>query len=178
MPAGSSILDLPCGSGRLIPLLLERGYQYTGADVSSHMVEAARTKFESLTASADAGAYAAARFGTEDITSLSYEDDSFDAVIVNRLFHHFTLAETRIAALKELGRVCPGPIIVFFLNTWTLRGIQFHLRHSLDRVKARSPITMKEFRTNGAAAGLEMTASYRTRSHYNKEWYAVFRRNA
>ena len=33
VPEGSSVLDLPCGSGRLISLLLSQGYRYRGADV-------------------------------------------------------------------------------------------------------------------------------------------------
>jgi len=172
---GARILDMPCGSGRLLPLILDLGYQYTGADVSGHMVDAARAKFESLARTSSTPLEAA--FDVEDIMSLSYADDEFDAVIVNRLFHHYTQAQTRVAALTELNRISRGPIIVFFLNTWTVRGLHFHLKHSLDRPKQRTPITRKEFRANGRVAGLTLTDFYPTRGRFNKEWYARFERS-
>jgi ubiquinone/menaquinone biosynthesis C-methylase UbiE len=174
LPEGSRILDLPCGTGRLLPLLLELGYRYVGADSSPHMVEATREKLDGLQKSA--AEPLEAELEVQDITALTYPENAFDAVIVNRLFHHFTRAETRIAALKELNRVCRGPIFVFFLNTWTANGLIFHLKHSIDRPKQRLPISLAEFRANGAAAGLELTAHWPTRGRYGKEWYARFDR--
>lgn len=176
VPRGARVLDLPCGTGRLLPLLLELGYRYVGADSSPHMVEATRNKLAGLQAQTDAPL--PAELEVQDVTGLTFPDDAFDAVIVNRLFHHFTQAETRIAALRELARVSRGPIIVFFLNAWTVHGALFNLRHSLDRPKTRRPITLAEFRANAAAAGLELTADWATRGHYNKEWYARFDRGS
>jgi ubiquinone/menaquinone biosynthesis C-methylase UbiE len=172
VPEGSSVLDLPCGSGRLISLLLAQGYRYRGADVSSHMVEAARAKWLELQQVMNVDT--AVQFDVEDIMALSYADNEFDAVIANRLFHHYTLRATRITALKELARVSRGPIIVFFTNTWTLRGLNFHARQLFEKSKKRTPISLTEFRRNGAAAGLKLTENYPTRGRFNKEWYAVF----
>ena len=42
VPAGARVLDLPCGVGRLAPMLVKRGYELTQADVSAHMIEKAR----------------------------------------------------------------------------------------------------------------------------------------
>ena len=33
IPAGSRVLDLPCGTGRMTRILVSRGYDVTGADV-------------------------------------------------------------------------------------------------------------------------------------------------
>jgi ubiquinone/menaquinone biosynthesis C-methylase UbiE len=169
---GSHVLDLPCGTGRLMPLILELGFSYSGADASGHMVDAARGKLAELQAgSTDALPVSLA---VEDVMGLSYPDATFDAVIVNRLFHHYTRAETRISALTELARVSKGPIIVFFLNTWTVRGLLFHLKHRKDNPMERTPVSLGEFRANGRAAGLTLTATYATRGRFNKEWYARF----
>ena len=40
--SGSRVLDLPCGTGRLLPMLHESGYRVTEADSSPHMVDLAR----------------------------------------------------------------------------------------------------------------------------------------
>ena len=150
---GAHVLDLPCGTGRLMPLVLELGFSYSGADASGHMVEAARGKLAELqTLSPEALPVSLA---VEDVMDLSYPDATFDAVIVNRLFHHYTPAETRISALTELARISRGPVIVFFLNTWTIRGLLFHLKHRADDPMERTPVSLGEFRANGRAAGLD-----------------------
>lgn len=166
LPEHAHILDLPCGTGRLMGLLVDQGFHYTGADASPHMVEAAQAKARELGASVE--------LAVEDVMQLSYPDACFDATIVNRLFHHYTRSSTRIAALKELRRVTKGPVFVFFLNTWTVRGLLFHFRHRNDDPPERTPITLAEFRENGRAAGLELTRTFPTRGRFNKEWYARF----
>ena len=42
LPAGANVLDLPCGTGRLLPLLVGAGFQVTAADSSGHMLDLAR----------------------------------------------------------------------------------------------------------------------------------------
>ena len=44
LPERASILDLCCGTGNLIPPLLQKGYQVTGVDISEPMLRYARTK--------------------------------------------------------------------------------------------------------------------------------------
>lgn len=46
IPAGSSILDLGCGTGSLSVLLAEYGHAVTGVDLSPRMLEQARRKAE------------------------------------------------------------------------------------------------------------------------------------
>ena len=38
IPGGSRVLDLPCGTGRMTRILVSRGYDVTGADVSEAML--------------------------------------------------------------------------------------------------------------------------------------------
>ncbi|MEM8767731.1 MAG: methyltransferase domain-containing protein [Pseudomonadota bacterium] len=174
VPAGARVLDLPCGTGRLLPLLMEKGFQYVGADSSEHMVEATRKKLAAHSANTDAANDA--ELHVQDVTAMSFADDSFDAAVVNRLFHHFTQRATRVAALTELRRVTNGPVFVFFLNAWTWRGMAFRARHLIGEPATRWPITVREFRENGKAAGLKLTQTWATRGRYAKEWYARFDR--
>jgi len=44
IPAGSSVLDLGCGDGALAPALARYGVDYTGVDLSSGMIDAARRR--------------------------------------------------------------------------------------------------------------------------------------
>lgn len=47
-PQNSSILDAPTGTGRYLPLLLEKGHSILGIDQSQGMLERARTKFPTV----------------------------------------------------------------------------------------------------------------------------------
>ncbi len=42
-----TVLDLPCGTARLFPPLLRRGYYVTGGDISEEMLSFARERFKS-----------------------------------------------------------------------------------------------------------------------------------
>ncbi|MFV2091133.1 MAG: class I SAM-dependent methyltransferase, partial [Pseudomonadales bacterium] len=46
IPEGVTVLDLPTGTGRLIPMLLEHGVRVIAADYSEHMLSAAESYFK------------------------------------------------------------------------------------------------------------------------------------
>jgi 2-polyprenyl-3-methyl-5-hydroxy-6-metoxy-1,4-benzoquinol methylase len=93
-----SVLDVPCGGGRVTINLAQRGYAITGEDVSEGIVQIAR-------------AAAAPK-------KLTYADRSFDAVICYRLFHHFPNPEIRRRAVRELCRVARGNVVMSYLSKW------------------------------------------------------------
>jgi ubiquinone/menaquinone biosynthesis C-methylase UbiE len=91
-----SVLDVPCGTGRITQLLLDWGFRVTGGDISLAMIESAQAKL--------------ARYGNRvafqylDLEELDLPDQSFDLVTCIRLFNHIGAAEQDII-LRELARV-------------------------------------------------------------------------
>ena len=79
VPRGSSALDVPVGTGRLIPLLAERGLLITGIDASRDMLEEARQCASRTGASAE--------LTRGDIRQLSFPDNSFDVVTCLRFLN-------------------------------------------------------------------------------------------
>jgi ubiquinone/menaquinone biosynthesis C-methylase UbiE len=73
---GKSVLDVGCGTGRLIRLLKDRGAVITGADVSDEMIKIAGKKFP------DVGVVSA------DIEDLPFKDKSFDVVVAAFVIVH------------------------------------------------------------------------------------------
>jgi SAM-dependent methyltransferase len=115
VPRGSSVLNWPCGCSRLLPLLKKLGYHVTSADSSLDVVSRIRVYGgllgENCIDDKD-------DFKVVDIFQTGFEDDCFGAVIVNQLFRCLPEAQIRQLILKELRRICAGPIIVsFFCNT-------------------------------------------------------------
>jgi 2-polyprenyl-3-methyl-5-hydroxy-6-metoxy-1,4-benzoquinol methylase len=167
---GARVLDLPCGSGRLEPVLARRGFEVTAADYSEPMLAAARRHTES--------AAARVRFRREDILSTTFADAEFDAVICNRLLHHYPEAELRRAVLAELARICRGRLVVSFYWNLALSALRFHLRNRIKGIRPndRIPITLREFRADFESCGLVATGIFPVRRGISPQTYVRLER--
>jgi len=157
----SSILDLPCGTGRLTPLLVGAGLRVTGADSSPSMVSLAEEHWRQI-GSRFREENRNVQFDVHDVMNTGYEEGQFDAVICNRLFHHFSEAETRVKALKELNRISRGPVIVSFFNSFALDALKFRFKHALRGTvpNDRVPIPLRMFAEDLRQAGLDVVSTY------------------
>ncbi|MDT5070373.1 MAG: hypothetical protein QOK02_6528 [Mycobacterium sp.] len=96
-PPGTSILDIPCGGGFAFRGLRPgQPVRYIAADISSYMLERARREAHRLEVQD------AVEFVEADVTSLRFDDESFDLCVTYNGLH--CLPDPR-AALKELTRV-------------------------------------------------------------------------
>ena len=154
----SSILDLPCGTGRLTRILVEAGLKVTGADSSGHMVELARSNWQNIQTQNSRFDSKKVTFDVRDVMDTGYAGGQFDAVICNRLFHHFNESETRIQALEELQRICKGPLIISFFDSFALDHLKRRLGYAVrGKVQTdRIPIPMRRFADEIQQAGLEL----------------------
>lgn len=175
---GSRVLDLPCGTGRLVPLLAGAGFRVTAADVSPSMLQLARSNWQAAQTKASA-AMAPVRFEQRDAMETKYSDGEFDGVICHRLFHHFNEPETRVTALKELRRICSGLVIVSFFNSFAVDAIRRRLKHTLrGTVPAdRIPIPMSRFRGEICEAGLTCVSTRALLWGVSPMWFVVMRRD-
>lgn len=175
VPSGASVLDLPCGTGRLLPELAAKGYRVVEADSSPHMVEQARAFAgrSGLPVTADG-------FVVASVFEMPWPDAAFDAVVCNRLFHHFREPDVRRRAMKELKRVCKtgGPIVASFFCTSSFDGVMFHVKQALKSKKAvdRIPIPRAAFEADAHATGLRVAKWMSIRPGVSKQCYAVLER--
>jgi ubiquinone/menaquinone biosynthesis C-methylase UbiE len=97
--AGRRLLEVGCGLGYDSLEFLKRGVRVTATDLTPQAVELTRRHFELENVCAD-------DVRVENVLSLSFPDDSFDAVWANGVLHH--TGNTRLA-LEEIWRVLkPG----------------------------------------------------------------------
>jgi ubiquinone/menaquinone biosynthesis C-methylase UbiE len=174
--AGSQVLDLPCGAGRLTRLLVEAGMHVTGADSSSHMVEHAQQNWRNLCAKSPSFDRNV-KFEVRDVMDTGYEDRQFDAVFCNRLFHHFNDSGTRVAALTELQRITRTAVVVSFFNSFAIDAVRFRLKYWLRGTppQDRIPIPMNDFAADVNAAGLEIDTTIPVMWGLSPMWYVVAR---
>jgi SAM-dependent methyltransferase len=108
--AGTSLLDVACGSGQLALIAARRGATVTGVDIATNSIEAARGR-----AAAEG---LDARFDEGDAEALPYAEGRFD-VVATIFGAMFAPRPEHVAA--ELVRVCrPGGTIA--MANWTKEG--------------------------------------------------------
>lgn len=130
-----SVLDLPCGTGRLLPALARAGYRAVGADVALEMMRAGR-----------AARPAGAPLVQADSQRLPFRSASFDAVVSMRYLFHLA-PEERQRSLAEMRRVSKDGLVVGEVR---YRGTLKHLGRWL-----RSRIGLSErYRPAGGRADL------------------------
>ena len=88
---GTRFLDAGCGGGGASVLAAERGAQISGLDAAEGLLTFARERVPD------------GDFRAGDIESLPFDNDVFDVVFAANSVQY---TEDRIAALRELGRVC------------------------------------------------------------------------
>ena len=96
---GNSVLDAACGTGRLIPRILDRHIRYVGVDLSKVMLSRAKKQTDSLSLG--------------DVTCLPFRDSSFDTVVASDVLLHLTDEETHWA-LREFCRVAELRLVATF----------------------------------------------------------------
>lgn len=102
VPSKSNILDIGCGNGRNMS---GSRHNFTGVDNCNSFINICKKKGLNAIKT--------------DMTTLPFEDNTFDAIISIASFHHLATAERRIAALEEINRVLkPGGRIL--LSVWSI----------------------------------------------------------
>jgi len=179
IPIGSRVLDLPCGTGRMTKLLVASGYKVTGADVSEAMLGHARENYRAYQRQ-QGGKAPNVQFEVRDVLATGFNADQFQGITCIRLFHHFAESETRRRALRELRRICSGPIVVTFLNSFALDRYTSWLKAKMRGRKRESqlPIPFKTFAADIEAAGLKIDKKIAAHWGISSRWFLVLSRAA
>ena len=164
LPRRARVLDVPCGAGRLLPIFAERDNRYFGADISLSMLR--ETEKQELPRHCG-------QFINTDAEQLPYADDSFDCVILWRLFHHLPDVRTREAILREARRVTRQRVILSFFNSLSLTS----LRHKLQTpfrgpCRKRHKITHWRLKREAQRCGLEVVDLKSLRKYVSLNWFA------
>jgi SAM-dependent methyltransferase len=143
------------------------------------MVEQAKQAWEKSLAGNPAYAAApAVKFEVRDVMKTGYPDETFDAIICNRLLHHFIEPATRVAALSELARISKGTIVASFFNSFAIDAVMFKVKNRLKSKipDDRIPIAMNQFLADASDAGLQLDESFPTRWGVSPQWYVRLRK--
>lgn len=104
------VLDIPAGTGKLAPVLIELGADVTACDISENMLQIAKDVYEKL-------GYTRVSLSPCDATKVSEKfDDKFDVVVCLRLMHRVP-RDVRASILEQLSKVADYAIVSFGAET-------------------------------------------------------------
>jgi len=115
---GDKILDLGCGSGRLIEILHDKRINYICLDSSQRLIEIAKKNYPGF------------NFLVGEALNLPFPENSFDKVFSIRVLPHIPSKEFQIEFLKEVKRVLK-PQGVLILTCWYLYRFKFKIQFIL-----------------------------------------------
>jgi hypothetical protein len=103
--AGSTVLDVPFGTGRYVQIYLARGLKVRGADISGDMIAAAANRlgdeiFEQLDVR------------VADAEFLPFGDGAADALVSTRFIKWLPDLKTVDSVIGEFARICSGRLLI------------------------------------------------------------------
>jgi SAM-dependent methyltransferase len=142
IPKSHHVLDAPCGGGRVMLHLAQRGYIASGADLSESMLAIARESVSRANLSCTVE--------RQDLERLSYANGQFDTVVCFRLFHHFPSPEIRQRVVSELCRVAAKSVVLSYFSPNSVQSLRRKLSGK-DRDRFATPLSEVKgyFRTAG-----------------------------
>jgi len=117
------LLDAGCGAGRNLVYFLREGFDVCGIDTSPDAVAHVRVLARAL-----APHLPEANFRREPVESMSFEGESFDAVLSSAVLHFARDESHWLTMMREMWRVLkPGGI--FFARLASTAGIEGEVKH-------------------------------------------------
>lgn len=112
LPAGSSILDVGCGSGWLSEYFARLGYRVKGIDISPTLIEMSRDRLTRVPYDVDHETVLRSSFEVHDI-EIAPLTEQFDAVLCYDSLHHF---EDESAVMRHIAAMLPVGGVLFILE--------------------------------------------------------------
>jgi 2-polyprenyl-3-methyl-5-hydroxy-6-metoxy-1,4-benzoquinol methylase len=120
IPKTATVLDIPCGGGRVTVQMARAGYRMTAADIADGMLTVARENFTVHGLNIPVH--------QQDVERMTFADGSFDTIFCFRLFHHLPSPEIRARVVGELCRVARRQVAISYFNAASVSAWQKRLR--------------------------------------------------
>ncbi len=149
----TSVLDIPSGTGRFLPVLAQFRMHVITADMSAEMLQAGRKHYDRFAHPPKPVVSSALR--------IPLADESVDAVLCSRLVHHFGLPEQRIEILRELARVSRvGAVVSFFDRASLKHRRRLRRRTRKGKLGNRHAVSRRQFSEEARESGLDCVSMH------------------
>ncbi len=142
-----SLVDIPCGRGRLREIFLENAERVVEGDWSYHMLEGNRR---------DYGGDGRTPYFRASAIHLPLADRSFDCVASIRLNHHIDDVGERERHLQELLRVADRYVIFTFFSYHSLKNLWRRARRPFNKKRPKRTLSMGRVRELAKEQGFQL----------------------
>ncbi len=165
-------LDLPCGYGRLLPLLKQHVPRVIEGDWSLPLLRIAREAQKSVPTQNRADGYVRA-------TALAtpFADGTFDLVLSVRLCHHIRDHSERLAYVRELLRISGQWVVFTYFDYHSLKNLLREARRKLFGVKPKWTLKASEINKIAREMGFAVDRSVPLSRLFSGHRYIVLRKN-
>lgn len=162
--SGETVLDLPCGAGRLLPMLRELGHRVVGADGAFAMLQQTRAR------TGDTEVVRA------DALAIPFGNGVVDGVVMFRFLHHLA-PDARRRAIAEACRTARRFVVASFFHPCSAHHLQRRLRQLGGATPTRFAVTLRGIVREFASHGFELHAKAADLPFARDLWVASFVRN-
>ncbi|MHC4445630.1 MAG: class I SAM-dependent methyltransferase [Planctomycetota bacterium] len=163
-----SVLDLPSGAGRFLPILARFEARVIASDISVEMLKQGMQHD---------GLYQ--RRPIRFVTSadrVCMPTDAVDVVFCARLIQHLPASKTRVSVLSELGRVARKGLVLSFFDSKTYKHRRrMHKQRRNGKIRHRYAMTRQELIAEAQQAGLTLVKMYALLPGFAEVTAAAFR---
>lgn len=164
------VLDLPCGYGRLFPVLSQHGSSIIESDWSFPLLTAARA-LRTHNGNPPAAGYVRAT-----ALNLPFSDGAFDLVLSVRLCHHIREHEERIDYLREIMRVSGKWLVFTYFDGMSFKNRFHEFRRRFNGKRSKWILYAREIDDVSRAQGFQVVRSIWVSRFFSGHRYVLLRR--
>jgi ubiquinone/menaquinone biosynthesis C-methylase UbiE len=169
IPKRHTVMDLPCGGGRVFLRLASQGYKVKAGDLSDAMIAIAQQNADK--------AGLGITVEKADVEHLTHPDRSIDTMVCFRLFQHFPTPAIRQRAISELCRVSKQYVVLSYFSPFSWTQAKLILREKLGGRKLRKfPTSLNEVEGYFAKSGFRLVKDFGQLPYIKSLHLAVFER--
>jgi len=163
---GETVLDLPCGAGRLLPFLRANGHAVLQGDGALAMLR--QTREQDL---------AADLLVQCDALQTPFADASADGVVMFRFLHHLPQDAAKVA-IAEACRVARRFVVISFFHPCSMHHLQRRTRQLLGTPATRFAMSLRKIEKIASENGFVLHRSTAQLPFARDLWLASFTRRA
>jgi SAM-dependent methyltransferase len=163
-------LDLPCGYGRLHPVIREVARQVVEGDWSFPLLQVARDRVPEESFRLPAG------FVRASALAMPFHDNVFDLVLSVRLSHHIREHAERLCHVRELMRVSSGWVVFTYFDADSFKNRLREVRRHFGDRRQKWTLDGWEIRDLADRCGFDLHRVVPLSRFFSGHRYAVLRR--
>ena len=166
-----TVLDAPCGVGRLSLWLAQKGYQVCAVDLGEAAAQLTKNLLSDNDLKADVEC--------QDIFNMRFDDGAVDAVVCFRLLHHFKEKDDQQNLTSELCRVSSQYVVISYFSGHSVTSLRRKLRKLLTgKPVKQNPMSLADLKALFAKDGYQLNGAVKRSGFLHSLQLAVFERKA